>query len=61
MNSEKFPQILLPSYREYSSEEMINRPRNETPTMILVVGYPADGTMVPSIQKKKLDDIAMFR
>jgi len=40
---------------------ILERPRNETPTMILVVGYPADGTMVPSIEKKKLDDIAMFR
>ncbi len=40
---------------------ILDRPKNETPTMILVVGYPADGTMVPSIEKKKLDDIAIFR
>ena len=40
---------------------MLDRPCNETPTMIVVVGYPADGTMVPSIRKKRLEDIAMFR
>lgn len=40
--------------------QILERPKNETPTMILVVGYPAEGVMVPSIQKKKLDDIATF-
>lgn len=40
---------------------MLDRPVNETPTMIIVVGYPADGTVVPSIQKKRLGDIAIFR
>ena len=40
--------------------QILQRPKNETPTMILVVGYPADKVRVPSIQKKKLDDIATF-
>lgn len=40
--------------------QILQRPKNETPTMILVVGYPADKVRVPSIQKKALDDIATF-
>jgi hypothetical protein len=28
--------------------------------MILVVGYPAEDTMVPDISKKPLDEIATF-
>lgn len=40
---------------------ILDRPKNETPTMILVVGYPAVGTMVPSIEKKALEGIAVFR
>ena len=40
--------------------QILGRPRNETPTMILVVGYPAEGTRVPAIQRKTLDEIALF-
>ena len=40
---------------------LLDRPTNETPTMIIVVGFPADGSTVPSIEKKRLEDIAMFR
>ena len=41
--------------------QILDRPKNETPTMILVVGYPAEGTRVPSIERKVLADIAVFR
>ncbi len=40
--------------------KILDRPKNEAPTMILVVGYPSEGTLVPSIQKKSLGDIAVF-
>jgi len=36
------------------------RPKNEKPYMILVVGYPEDGTLVPDIDKKSLQEIATF-
>lgn len=40
--------------------EVLERPVNETATMILVVGYPQDGAQVPKITKKTLDEIAVF-
>lgn len=40
--------------------EVLERPDNERPFLILVVGYPADGATVPEITKKPLDDIAVF-
>jgi nitroreductase len=40
--------------------EILGRPTREKPTMILVVGYPADGTRVPDIEKKSLGEIASF-
>lgn len=40
---------------------ILDRPKNETPTMILVVGYPEEGTRVPDIEKKSLDQIAVFK
>lgn len=36
------------------------RPANEKPYLLLVVGYPADETAVPAITKKSLSDIATF-
>ncbi len=41
--------------------EILERPRNERPFVVLPVGYPAEGCMVPNIRKKALDDIAEFR
>jgi len=41
--------------------EVLDRPANERPFLIIVVGYPADGAQVPNIQRKSLDDIAEFR
>ena len=42
--------------------EVLNRPKNERPVMLLVVGYPADSAQVPSkaLEKKPLSDIAIF-
>ncbi len=41
--------------------EILERPRNERPFVVLPVGYPAEGCMVPIIRKKALDEIAEFR
>lgn len=40
--------------------EILGRPENEKPFLLLVVGYPAQDVMVPDIQKKPLDEIATF-
>ena len=40
--------------------EILGRPSNERPYLILVVGYPADGARVPTISKKALGEIATF-
>jgi nitroreductase len=40
--------------------EILNRPQNERPFLILVVGFPEEDAMVPVIDKKKLDEIATF-
>jgi len=40
--------------------KILSRPSNEKPFMILVVGYPAEDTVVPAIRKKALEDIAVF-
>ena len=40
--------------------QMLERPENERPFLVLVVGYPAEGVMVPDIGKKPLAEIATF-
>lgn len=42
--------------------EVLNRPKNERPLMLLVVGYPADDCQVPvkAMEKKQLEQIATF-
>lgn len=40
--------------------KILERPANERPFLVLVVGYPAEGTTVPNINKKSLDEIATF-
>ncbi len=40
--------------------EILERPANERPFLILVVGYPAEGATVPAISKKSLTEIATF-
>jgi len=40
--------------------QILSRPSNERPFLILVVGYPAKDTVLPKIHKKSLPDIAEF-
>ena len=40
--------------------EILGRPANERPFLLLVVGYPAEDAVVPAITKKPLDEIATF-
>lgn len=40
--------------------EILVRPPNERPTILLVVGFPADSARVPKITKKSLEEIASF-
>ncbi|MEE9133828.1 MAG: nitroreductase family protein [Gemmatimonadota bacterium] len=40
--------------------EILDRPENERPYLLLVVGYPAEGAVVPDIHRKSLDQIATF-
>jgi iodotyrosine deiodinase len=40
--------------------EILLRPRNEVPYLLLVVGHPAVGCRVPDIVRKSLDEIAQF-
>ena len=39
---------------------ILNRPPNERPYLLLVVGYPAPEAVVPDINKKSLDQVATF-
>lgn len=41
--------------------EIFGRPPNEKPFVLLVVGYPAEGAMVPDITKKPLGEIMSWR
>ena len=41
--------------------EVLGRPNNERPFLLLVVGYPDEGVQVPDINKKPLEEIATFR
>ena len=40
--------------------QILERPAQERPFLLLVVGYPADDAQVPNIQKKPLDQIATY-
>ncbi|MCB9241378.1 MAG: nitroreductase family protein [Flavobacteriales bacterium] len=40
--------------------EILKRPENEKPFLLIPVGYPAERVMVPDIQRKKLEDIAIY-
>jgi hypothetical protein len=39
---------------------ILSRPKNERPFLLLVVGYPAEDALVPDITKKPLEEIAVF-
>ena len=40
--------------------EILGRAENERPFLLLVVGYPAEGAVVPDIGRKRLEEIATF-
>ena len=40
--------------------QLMQRPRNERPFLLLVVGYPEEEAMVPDITRKELDEIASY-
>jgi iodotyrosine deiodinase len=37
--------------------DILGRPRNETPFVLIPVGYPADGVTVPDLKRKRLEEI----
>lgn len=41
--------------------KILERPNNERPFLLLVVGYPANDAKVPNIKKKKLEEIVTFK
>lgn len=41
--------------------DILGRPQNERPYLILVVGYPAEDAVVPVISKKPLESIVTFK
>jgi len=40
--------------------EILGRPQNEKPFLILAVGYPANNAMVPDIVKKELSEVTTY-
>lgn len=40
--------------------EVLGRPKNEQPFMLIPVGYPAPGARVPDLKKKSLDEVREF-
>lgn len=40
--------------------EILGRPKNEVPYLLLVVGHPAPGCRVPDIRRKVLEEISSF-
>ena len=40
--------------------EILERPKNERPFLLLPVGYPAEETYVPKLERKGLSEIAKF-
>jgi nitroreductase len=41
--------------------QILERPRNERPFLLIPVGYPAPGATVPDIRKKTLDEVRELR
>ena len=42
-------------------KEILERPENERPFLLIPVGYPAEDAEVPVLEKKSLGEIADFR
>lgn len=41
-------------------QKVLNRPDNERAFLLIPVGYPADGTEVPNIERKELDKVSVW-
>ncbi len=41
-------------------KEVLGRPEHERPFLLIPVGYPADDCVVPRLERKPLDEIAVF-
>lgn len=41
--------------------ELLERPANERPVMLVVTGYPAEGAKVPRLRRKPLSEVVTFR
>lgn len=41
--------------------EILDRPANESPFLLLVVGYPAENAQVPDISRKPLSEVVSYR
>jgi hypothetical protein len=42
------------------TEEILGRPENEQPFLLIPVGYPTPDAAVPELEKKTLEEIADF-
>ncbi len=40
--------------------KLLNRPENEKPFLLIPIGYPAENTMVPDIQRKTKEDVIVW-
>lgn len=41
--------------------EILVRPENERPYVLIPIGYPAEGCVVPDLERKPLDEILVRR
>ena len=41
-------------------KEILDRPENERPFLLIPVGYPAEHAEVPALEKKSLEDFAVW-
>jgi len=41
-------------------KEILDRPENERPFLLIPVGYPAEDAMVPTLERKTLTEVAEF-
>jgi len=42
-------------------QDILDRPENENPFLLLPIGYPKEGAVVPNIQRKKSSEIILWR
>ena len=40
--------------------DVLNRPENERPFLLIPVGYPAADATVPDLERKPLEEVAVF-